>query len=234
MPNWVTNFIRLEGDEKRIRELKERIKDDEYGLGTIDFNKLIPMPKSLNIESGSRTTLGLKAYKLFAELYQLGVKRTKEELLNIPKEREEAFLKYKKDIKADEWELGRAAYRNELQYGSPTWYEWCCNNWGTKWNACGYAEGVDYNTEENTIWFETAWSAPHPILQKLSQEYPDIEITHEWADEDIGVNCGRKEYWGGDCVDTYYPEEGDEALEFATQLWGIEETEDMEIGGIQT
>ena len=28
MPNWVTNFIELEGDEKRIAEMKESIKKE--------------------------------------------------------------------------------------------------------------------------------------------------------------------------------------------------------------
>ena len=110
MPNWVTNFIELEGDEKRIAEMKESIKKDDFGLGTIDFNKLIPMPKELDIVAGSSTDKGLKAYSLFAEIYQLGTKRTKEELLNIPEKSEQAFLKYKKDIKPEDWELGRQAY----------------------------------------------------------------------------------------------------------------------------
>ena len=114
MPNWVTNFIELEGDEKRIAEMKESIKKDDFGLGTIDFNKLIPMPKELDIVAGSSTDKGLKAYSLFAEIYQLGTKRTKEELLNIPEKSEQAFLKYKKDIKHEDWELGRQAYESHL------------------------------------------------------------------------------------------------------------------------
>ena len=92
----------LKGDEKRIAEMKESIKKDDFGLGTIDFNKLIPMPKELDIVAGSSTDKGLKAYSLFAEIYQLGTKRTKEELLNIPEKSEQAFLKYKKDIKHEE------------------------------------------------------------------------------------------------------------------------------------
>ncbi len=222
MPNWVTNFIELEGDEKRIAEMKESIKKDDFGLGTIDFNKLIPMPKELDIVAGSSTDKGLKAYSLFAEIYQLGTKRTKEELLNIPEKSEQAFLKYKKNIKPEDWELGRQAYRNVLQYGYPTWYEWACNNWGTKWNSCGYTEDVDYNSEPNRLWLQTAWSAPHPILQKLSEQYPDIKFTHEWADEDLGSNCGRRVYFGGECVETYLPETNKEALEMAARIWELD------------
>ena len=63
MPNHVENIITLKGDEKRIREMLEAIKNDDFGLGTLDFNKIIPMPNSLNIEAGSRTDKGLKAYR---------------------------------------------------------------------------------------------------------------------------------------------------------------------------
>ena len=72
-------------------------------------------------------------------------------------------------------------------------------------NAYGYDENADYSGNEN-LWFQTAWSAPHPILQKLSEMYPDITFEHEWADEDLGANCGRKCYRNGECTEEYYPE----------------------------
>ena len=74
MPNHITNIVKYEGDADRIKEMLEQIKVDEFGIGTIDFNKLIPMPESLNIESGSRTDRGLKAYKEFLEIYTFGRK----------------------------------------------------------------------------------------------------------------------------------------------------------------
>ena len=37
----------------------------------------------------------------------------------------------------------------------------------------------------------TAWSAPIPVIKKLSEMYPNIELTLEFADEDLGQNCGR-------------------------------------------
>ena len=39
MPNHVTNIVNFTGDKEKIAEMLEAIKDDEYGLGTIDFNK---------------------------------------------------------------------------------------------------------------------------------------------------------------------------------------------------
>ena len=58
MPNHVTNRIKFSGDPKRIRAIMEGIKHDEMGLGSVDFNKVIPMPESLNITAGSITDKG--------------------------------------------------------------------------------------------------------------------------------------------------------------------------------
>lgn len=48
MPNHVTNVIKLTGDRKLIRKLMEQIQNDELGLGTIDFNKIIPIPENVD------------------------------------------------------------------------------------------------------------------------------------------------------------------------------------------
>lgn len=220
MPNHVENIITLKGDEQRIREMLEAIQNDELGLGTVDFNKIIPMPESLNIESGSRTDRGLKAYSDFIDVYVFG--RNADDALNaiknIPKESEDAFLKRRTDIEADEWALGKTAWNNIQKYGFPTWYEWSINNWGTKWNVYGYEKGLDYSASGN-LHFQTAWSAPHPVIQKLAQMYPEISFEHEWADEDIGHNCGRYSYTGGERIEKYYPESEIEAIEFAFRVW---------------
>lgn len=44
MPNHVTNILRVSGDPEQVRAMFEAIKDDKIGLGSIDFNKVIPMP----------------------------------------------------------------------------------------------------------------------------------------------------------------------------------------------
>jgi hypothetical protein len=39
MPNNVTNIVRFEGDEKQIKNLLEKIKDDKLGVGSISFTR---------------------------------------------------------------------------------------------------------------------------------------------------------------------------------------------------
>ena len=226
MPNHVENIITLQGDEKKIREMLEAIQNDDLGLGTIDFNKIIPMPESLNIEAGSRTNNGLQLYKEF--ISECLFENRKTDILNISaadlEKSEKAYLNTHSDIKLDEWELGKTAWNNIQNYGVPTWYEWSINNWGTKWNAYGYDEDTDYSENDN-LWFQTAWSAPHSILQKLSEMYSDITFEHEWADEDLGANCGRKIYRNGECTEEYYPESQKEAIEFACRIWDYDPAE---------
>ena len=49
MPNHIVNHISLQGDPKKIRSMLETIKSDEHGIGSVDFNKIVPMSKSLDI-----------------------------------------------------------------------------------------------------------------------------------------------------------------------------------------
>ena len=81
----------------------------------------------------------------------------------------------------------------KLRYGYPSWYEWNCDKWGTKWNA--YEINTD-GASDNFIEFETAWSAPFPIIERLAECFPNVGIRHLWADEDTGSNCGIREYIG--------------------------------------
>lgn len=224
MPNHIKNIITLKGDEQKIREMLEEIQYDELGLGTVDFNKIIPMPESLNVESGSRTDKGIEMVKTYLE--------------NMPEEqrdKEGTYDEFFEDLRShsaeisDEeekkiWNIGVTAVENLHKYGAPTWYEWCTNNWGTKWNAYGYDEGTDYSASGN-LHFQTAWSAPHPVIKKLAQMYPDIIFEHEWADEDIGVNCGRKCYSNGECTEEYCPESEKDGIEFACRIWNYDPAE---------
>lgn len=53
MPNHITNRLELVGDQSKINKLLEAVRYDNEPIGTLDFNKIIPMPKSLDITSGS-------------------------------------------------------------------------------------------------------------------------------------------------------------------------------------
>ena len=230
MPNHVTNIIEIKGDPARVKALFEAVKSDEYGLGSIDFNKLVPMPPELNIEEGSRTDCGLNAYRDFIEVYTFNGKKEDFDLLNIPQKSEQAFLRVRSDIDRNTWDLGRKAFRNEQIHGAATWYKWRIKNWGTKWNAYGYESGVQ--SDGHSLRFWSAWAPPQPVIAQLSEMYPDLDFVHQFADEDIGHNCGEDEYHNGSLCGEYRPA-GVEAVEYANSLWGngeLEEDEDLDSG----
>lgn len=222
MPNHVTNVLTLHGEPDQIRAMLEAIRYDGLGIGSVDFNKIIPMPESLNIEAGSQTSAGLKAYQNFIEVYTLGGTIHQDDLGNIPRKSEEVFFRQRSDIRPREWKLGKAAWNNIRLYGATTWYEWCNQHWGTKWNSYGYGEAkVDYQ-EGDALNFLTAWSALHPVMEKLAEMFPNVEIEHEWADEDIGHNCGRYRYQNGVRIEEWFPETEREAIDLGCELMGLE------------
>ena len=200
MPNWVQNNITFSGDDTAIKKMLEEIQDDELGFGSIDFNKIIPMPESLIIESGSRTSKGIDMVKTYLE-------KMSEDLIRQEDTYEEIFedlRNHSADIADEEekkiWDIGVTAVDNLMKYDAPTWYEWCCNNWGTKWNACSCSET---NENSKTISFQTAWSTPLPVMIKLSEMFPNIEMHMEYADEDLGQNCGAYTLQSGEIKSEY-------------------------------
>lgn len=221
MPNHVINEIKIHGSEEEIQAVLEAVQKNSLGIGTIDFNKLLPMPPELNIEAGSRTDRGLKHYRDFVEVFTLGSTMNTEKLAAIPEESEAAFLRQRSDIPPDEWDLGKAAWNNIRRFGAPTWYEWCIAHWGTKWNAYGMDAAYPF-AARGVIHFQTAQSAPHPILNELSKHFPNVGIEHQWADENLGCNCGRRVYRSGGCIEAYYPEGNLVGIRFAADLWGLD------------
>ena len=231
MPNHVTNTIRIHANPERIQEILKDIQNDEAGIGSLDFNKLIFKPKSLNIEAGSRTQKG-------SELYRAFLKESMELMAynlinNVPKETvnetvEKLIGKYTQLAESDPglFTLGQQAYNNIVQYGYPTWYEWSNANWGTKWNAYEFRPygGGD------SISFLTAWDSVPNILAALSMKYPDVSFDYSWADENIGYNVGKSTYLDGSVIDSYIPMEGSkEAYELFAEIMGVDLAIDYEL-----
>ena len=200
MPNHVTNNIYLKGDSDRIRELLEAIKNDEYGTGSIDFNKIIPMPESLDITSGSETVRCHKIYKDFLDVYTLMDTREGLDLMNIPIEAEERYLEERTDVAKEDFELGKQVFQNMQLYGAPTWYEWRIDNWGTKWNSVGAV------VNGNIIAFQTAWSPCEPVIEMLAKQFPPLRFVYTFNEIGMGF-CGKRVYENGKlmfCFDGKY------------------------------
>ena len=239
MPNHVENRLTFECSPEELQKILEDIQYDpdrsneEYtGIGTFDFNKIVPMPESLNIECGSRTDRSIDYYlnAINPKTADFGIpKYTFDRFTSLVNQLNEkrSFGHFKTRMTGDEiaeatkydtpddiLKLGKTAVTNFINYGSTGWYDWAIENWGTKWNSYDSWKG-----QENGLLFSTAWSAPHPVIEALAAKYPNVRITHEWADEDIGNNCGIREYEDGECISEWYPDGDKESVEFACGVW---------------
>lgn len=212
MPNHVSNILKMKGIAK-LPLFGER--ENKYCEGGIeryfDFNKMIPMPESLEVESGSTEDIAIEAVLRKLSKHRFLGKNYCSMDDDDYKKRVENHGKSEDELA----ELGLQYISNKIKYGATTWYDWCCNNWGTKWNAYEL-EIID----DDTIMFQTAWSSPEPVIEKLAEMYPDAHIEHWWADEDMGRNCGYREYGNGCWHGDYDDADSQEAYEHYIKCWG--------------
>lgn len=125
MPNHITNILTVHGD--RAPEVFSGIKgyyndDPNDAERLIDFNKIIPMPKELVIESTGET---FEAEALFKQ----GLEPTENHAPRI-----------------------HFYYENLKKFGHTCWYGWAIKNWGTKWNAYSQKKIDDSTIEFETAW----------------------------------------------------------------------------------
>jgi len=165
MPNHITNVLTITAPN--VPQIMAEIAGPER---LIDFNNIIQMPKSLKIEASTWVEA--------AEWLQGGDEprfnqKTKEEWLALFGDKAEETLRQ-----------GSLRISNKKSYGYADWYGWAPNNWGTKWNS------YDCAMRGDLIKFETAWNYPEPVMKALSAKYPEAEFKLDYADEDMGSNCG--------------------------------------------
>ena len=63
---------------------------------------------------------------------------------------------------------------NFEKFGFESWYEWSCANWGTKWNASEIVINNEPDIKNYEIIFNSAWSPPIPIFQRIMELYPEL------------------------------------------------------------
>ncbi len=226
MPNHITNLISFGSDSTSLSAFQRMLHDmkmDGEPLGSFDFNKLIPMPKELNVEESTRTESAMKLYRTFI-LERAGV--VAENVNSTPDRREAALKALERKWRPRRmqdpmaWKLGEQAYNNLQKYGHASWYGWCIQNWGTKWNAY---QSLPLREGDDTMEFLTAWGSVPVIIKKLSEKYPEQTITYRWADEDIGYNVGEMVFQKGECIEEFIPEGGSRiAYEMAAEIMGTD------------
>lgn len=168
MPNHVTNII--------SKEVADLMKSEE---GLIDFNSVIPMPRSLIDPDPQQMNYRAKmALGMIQDNY----------------ERIIASKCIDRPIDPKEFPLLIAAIKNIKDYGHAYWYPWATDNWGTKWNA------YDASIKGEKVHFDTAWAHPNNVFLELSKQNPDLLIECKYADEDVGNNAMEIHYKSGEVI----------------------------------
>jgi hypothetical protein len=165
-----------------------------------DFEKVIPMPKSLHVSSDGWLYPLDNQFASHTEMKQ-HIDELKAHCAANPARANETIENFIAGIK------------NYIEYGHATWYGWSVENWGTKWNSSECEKISD------TVFdFVTAWSGVPKLIEKMSCEFPDVKISYEYSDEDTGCNCGIGNYLNGEVEFRRLENSSIEAYELAFKL----------------
>lgn len=172
MANWYHNTLKIEQGE--TAEVFNFISSP---LSHFDFNKVKPMPEELKVSENTVGAIGEAA--LYGRNIEevLAWNRFKEEGIQT----QEQLLEYLKSEKCpysqEALHLGECYHSNREKFGFSTWYEWCYDNWGTKWNTREVIRKKEDGTGEEVIHFDTANGVPLPILKYVSKQFPGATIS---------------------------------------------------------
>jgi hypothetical protein len=94
------------------------------------------------------------------------------------------------------------------KYGSGTAYDFHCDKWDTKWNACECSVNNDWRrgdgiisntkTEHSVVFcFQTAWGAPLALILAASQQWPKLKFSIDCEEEATMFNPFEAVFKGG-------------------------------------
>ena len=208
MPNHIQNQLTIKADNL------DKILDSIAGEKMLDFEKIIPMPEGLHIE----TTEHIIEYAKY--IFDPTCNNRSKWYFDFTVQQN----RFAKTWDDKGWSNFLQCLDNLRQTGFATWYDWSIENWGTKWNAYSFP---NEQPASNVIRFQTAWSAPLPVIQKLSEMHPETTLTLQYADENKGYNLGHIVFANGEIVSESHPVFGtDEAWVQAYKLFYPNDTEE--------
>jgi len=131
------------------------------------------------------------------------------------------------DNDPEQIKLQEQTMNNLSVYGYATWYDFCVNEWGTKWDVDPY-DKVDYDDQHDkhgiTFGFDSAWSPPTGVYEALMDQGYTVRAYYY---EPGMCFAGIFDENGDDCYDIggYTSETVKEAIpEDLDEMFGISET----------
>lgn len=191
MPNWTYTQLKVTGPIKDLKAFKEQAVDKKDTSRDLSFNSFVPMPESLDISKGSESDNAILLYGSKAS-----ASKGWERLLHFHNVHDSGVstlegLQLLFDLMHPEYrKLAATIESNIALYGHADWYDWSCEYWGTKWDACDVClsvEDLDNDDESTTGTLEysynTAWSPSEPVIVAMSEQFPNLHFEATFDEE---------------------------------------------------
>ena len=174
MPNWCMNTVVVTGTKTEIAKFKKLVstKDSHFS-----FEAILPMPPELRGTSAPPTIVSEEEYiKWMQSAYEA---------------RKQAEMS--KDYTIEMEGLAGRPITKALsiayckKYGNDNWYDWACDNWGTKWDLA--EDELQYSEEPTELryQFDTAWNPPYGIYEELVKRLPRLNISWQYVEEGMDL-----------------------------------------------
>lgn len=151
------------------------------------------------------------------------------EFIPVPKDLKDTISGHFGFDEEEQKELEIQQAYNLKNYGYANWYDFCVNEWGTKWDVTGEVQDVENGLMLN---FDSAWSPPIQAYEKLVSMGFEVEAMYyepgsaycgEWLNgEDLFYQIDGDSDW----VTENIPEHLDEAFAISENMQQWEEEED--------
>jgi len=105
------------------------------------------------------------------------------------------------DDNAEQKKLEEDTARNIATHGYANWYDYCVNEWGTKWDVGGDGDQATITSPNSiSMGFDSAWAPPIAAMEKF---------------QDLGFKV-KLIYWeSGMCFAGLYDENGDDYIDYS-------------------
>ena len=205
MPNWCQNEVTVYFDDEEVaegkyEEFKQYVsgKEDYHGRCaekyTYQFNaetgksEMVEKEEVCKYDSPFKDTCDKRRDMFdFQSIYPMpnGLEGTSSPT-NVVDTQEEVDKWKEEHPKWEAMGMGRPITQAEYdtlmsEHGVSNWYDWCSDNWGTKWNC----NTVEFEEDGNLLRYEfdTAWSPPEGIYWKLKELFPSVHISWFFREE---------------------------------------------------
>ena len=202
MPNWCQNEVNIYGTEEEITRFTEFVKSKELRHGlcsdkySTKFNKETEKWESITKTKGyvceydddfKETCYKVQDPFSFNSILPMPIILEGSSSPPHVFDTQEEVDAYNEEHK-DTHFIGKAVTKSQLQElrdvtGHDNWYDWCVENWGTKWDVGGEVIDFEDTGDSVRLEFDTAWCPPNGIYEKLVEEFPDISISWFYREE---------------------------------------------------